>query len=210
MREKPTMPAICAWCDTPYMAIPRHIRQGRRCCSTPCAYRLRRHETSQKVWSELLRHPEPDGCWDYTGRGVRNGYGFLHQRGEETFMHRRAWVMATGETLTSDDVIAHVCDRRICCRNDDAGTYEVGGILYPRQGHLFKTTIRGNILDRDLKGRHPRGVATGVAKLTDEQVLEIRRLWEGGSITQRELSERYGVHQGRICLIVNRHSWTHI
>lgn len=48
------------------------------------------------------------------------------------------------------------------------------------------------------------------AKLTDENVKEIRKAYREGNITQKELGKRYGVTQASICRILNGHSWTHL
>ena len=210
MHEKPTTPMVCPSCEKPFMGFKSQVKRGIRCCTLVCANRDRRQRTNAKVWASLLRHPNPDGCWDYTGRGIRNGYGFIHRRDEESFMHRRAWVAATGGTLTHGDVIAHICDRRICCRNDDVGIYAVDGVLYPRRGHLFKTTITGNQADMVAKNRQAKGVATGLATLNDANVLEVRAAWTAEGITQREIAEKYGVRQGTVSRIVQRKLWTHI
>ena len=45
------------------------------------------------------------------------------------------------------------------------------------------------------------------AKLTNEQVTEIRTLYEAGGITQKELAKRYGVSISQICKIVNGYYW---
>ena len=48
------------------------------------------------------------------------------------------------------------------------------------------------------------------SKLTEGQVLEIRRLYETGNYSQRGLGKMFGISQMHICDIVNRKKWTHI
>lgn len=124
-------------------------------------------------------------------------------------MHRRAWVAATGETLTKDDVIAHTCDRRICCRNDDEGTYEVDGVVYPRRGHLFKTTQMANSAALAIIGRSKTNNRHWNASLTDDQVLALRHLAALG-VRQRQLAADFGITQANVSRIVTRKAWTHI
>lgn len=173
-------------------------------------YKRIRERTDATILATLLKHDGEDGCWDYTGRGRRAGYGFLHRRDEECFIHRRAWIQATGETLTGKDVILHTCDRRICCRNDTEGTYEVDGVAYPRRGHLFKATRSVNSADKVAKNRQARGTKTGLSKLTETQVLAIRATIERGGISQRQLAFAYGISPMAVSQIVRRKSWTHI
>jgi len=126
-------------------------------CSPACGYKLIRRRTDETVAARIVKSSEPDGCWVYTGEITPGGYGWLHRRDEECLMHRRAWVNATGDTLTTDDVIGHICDNPPCVRNDDEGTYEVRGVLLPRRGHLFKGTHADNVADKVAKGRTPAG-----------------------------------------------------
>ena len=47
------------------------------------------------------------------------------------------------------------------------------------------------------------------AKLTEEMVLEIRKLYSEG-MTQTEIASRFPVTQSSVSLIVLRKQWTHI
>ena len=56
----------------------------------------------------------------------------------------------------------------------------------------------------------PRGERNANAKLTAQIVLEIRKRYANGGISQPQLSRIYGVRQSAIWGIVNRKSWKHI
>jgi len=56
----------------------------------------------------------------------------------------------------------------------------------------------------------PAGEDQWNSKLTNVDVVAIRKLWDGGGITQREIGERYDVLQTTISRIVMRQSWKHI
>lgn len=45
------------------------------------------------------------------------------------------------------------------------------------------------------------------AKLTNEQVIEIRKLYDAGGITQKELAKQFKVSVSQICKIVNGYYW---
>lgn len=47
-----------------------------------------------------------------------------------------------------------------------------------------------------------RGVAHPFAKLTEDDVFEIREAYAAGGVTQKELALQYGVHQAQICRVV--------
>lgn len=68
-----------------------------------------------------------------------------------------------------------------------------------------------NMLDRTRHGTNwdNRGMNCPTAKLTDAQVLEIRKLTSRG-ITQTEIGKIYGVNQSHISRILSRDVWKHI
>ena len=65
-----------------------------------------------------------------------------------------------------------------------------------------------NLADMALHGTKPLGERHGHAKLTNEQVCEIRRL--KGSMYQREIAGRYGVTQTMVGRILRGKAWTHL
>jgi len=60
------------------------------------------------------------------------------------------------------------------------------------------------------KWRAPKGIAHSRAKLTEDQVREIRILYATGNFTQRELALQFGVDHSTIGYIVRRQMWKHI
>ena len=60
---------------------------------------------------------------------------------------------------------------------------------------------------------HPESIVRGgrsnLAKLTDADVLEIRRRYAEGAL-QRELAAAYGIRQTNVSQIVRRQTWTHL
>jgi len=55
-----------------------------------------------------------------------------------------------------------------------------------------------------------RGETAGRAKLTDDQVREIRARYTGGWGEQTKLAREYGVSQGLVAQIVRGAIWTHL
>lgn len=55
-----------------------------------------------------------------------------------------------------------------------------------------------------------RGSNSALSKTTEEDVLEMRRLWDEGGTKQRELAEMFGVARSQVSAIVNRKQWGHI
>lgn len=68
-----------------------------------------------------------------------------------------------------------------------------------------------NSTDMITKGRqyHPFGEDNGQAKLTESDVISIRRLRAKGW-KYREIAERFGVHQTTVLSVVTRECWKHV
>jgi hypothetical protein len=85
-----------------------------------------------------------------------------------------------------------------------------------RPSHIFIGTASDNMRDMGQKGRHRIGNRKGMkhplAKFTDEQVREIRKLYKPYShdFNQYKIAEMFNVSRSSIGLIVTRKEWAHI
>jgi DNA-binding XRE family transcriptional regulator len=61
-----------------------------------------------------------------------------------------------------------------------------------------------------VRPRTSQGVRHGQAKLTDQQVREIRNRYAAGEVTQRELATDYGISRETVGTIIRRKNWAHI
>jgi len=106
--------------------------------------------------------------------------------------HRLAWMLEHGK-IPSGLCVCHHCDNPSCVN----------------PSHLFVGTHADNAHDRDSKGRRqpPRGAKHGRARLTRENIQEIRALYATGEYLQRELGEQFGVSRGYVSQIVGREAW---
>ena len=59
-------------------------------------------------------------------------------------------------------------------------------------------------------GSFRRGSGAPNVKFSEEDVLEIRRLWDEGGWTYSALGRRYEVTAGAISLIIRRINWKHV
>lgn len=164
------------------------------------------------------------GCWLWNASLNRWGYGSFGWQGRKQAAHRVAYELANGSIPDGLSVL-HTCDNPSCVRNDDVGWYEVNGVLHPRRGHLWLGTQRDNMEDMSAKGRsttgdrsswrkHPELVARGsrvaAAKLTEEQVREIRRRLRDGDNGLSQIATEYGVSRSNVECIRDRKSWRHV
>lgn len=152
--RQPSVERTCHFCHVVFRC---KASDGFQCCSRPCSDALRRSVTPLQ---RLQAKTEVSGdCWLWTGLRDKDGYGKTTVDGASVRTHRLAWLAATGHMPTRDEGVLHTCDVRACWRNDDVGTYEVGGIVYERHGHLWLGTNAANMADRDAKGHTTRGDA---------------------------------------------------
>lgn len=174
--------------------------------------------TPQRVAAFWAKVNKTDGCWLWTGTHTKAGYGvFLIGRRRE-YAHRIAHVLGSGRPIPDGWYACHRCDNPPCVRPD----------------HLFAAPPAENISDMIAKKRsmdyvcperrlrgddhparvHPeylaRGEAHPAAKLTAEQVTEIRRVWAAREATQAKLAARFGVSQVTIGHVVLRKVWKHV
>lgn len=167
--------------------------------------------TSQQIerfWSKVTK-TSPSECWPWTGyilrrrNGPQHGYFWAGHR-QPIGAHVVARYIVTGE-WPAGVMTLHTCDNPPCCN----------------PAHLYLGTHRDNTRDmlsrkRDRATIRPetydlhRGERSGQAKLTDAQVLEIRRLHAAGTHKNAELGRLFGVSKVLIGYIVKRRIWRHI
>jgi hypothetical protein len=130
--------------------------------------------------------PEPNsGCWLWTGAVSSEGYAVFEVAGKQVRAHRFSYERYRGK-IPGDLTIDHLCRVR-CCVNPN---------------HLEVVTIQENIRRRE----HCKGEANGRAKLTSEQVLQIRTASRSGPALARE----FGVSTTVIYKIRRHELWGHL
>ncbi len=154
-------------------------------------------------WSKVAKG-EPDACWLWQGCVMSHGYGKFTVRLADSpkkpvsfNAHVISRWLATGVWPIGVCTL-HACDNPRCCN----------------PAHLWLGTHAENSADMVRKGRSHKPFRVGEAghnvKLTEAQVLEIRRLHAVGGITYVQLGQQFGVHAVSIRLIVKRINWSHL
>lgn len=133
-----------------------------------------------------------DECllWPFTTNGAGNAQ--IRHRGRNKLVSRIVCEEEHGPPPTPKHEAAHSCGK--------------GHEACVTKRHLEWKTPKQNNADKLIHGTHNRGDRCPVAKLTEADVREIRRLLAGGTV-QREIATRFGVDQSNISQINRGHSW---
>lgn len=151
----------------------------------------------QRLWGRI-DVGDPAHCWEWQGHLTKNGYGTIHKDGKDIYCHRAAYESKIGP-IPEGLCACHKCDNRKCCN----------------PSHIFLGTYADNLHDMAQKGRadHTKnkiGSQHGMAKLNEDQVREIRRLYNGKRGCLSELGKQFNVTNHAIYRIVHRKNWKHL
>jgi hypothetical protein len=173
-----------------------------------------------RFWAKVRRVSE--GCWDWVARVDRGGYGiFSVTRDKLVRAHRLSWLLA-GNSDPGAACLLHRCGNHRCVRPDHlyvGSLHELKGEgrAQPRPAappvwmSPRRPAPRGDRhWTRRDRQRVPRGERSNLAKLTEEDVVAIRRLHASGRHRNADLSAMFGVAERSIYHIVRRKTWTHL
>ncbi|MGI8655448.1 MAG: HNH endonuclease signature motif containing protein [Pyrinomonadaceae bacterium] len=163
----------------------------------PLQYQL---AVAKRFWRKVDKSNGANACWLWLASGHEAGYGQFSiripfQRRRMVKAHRLAYELTHG-MIPTGHVICHRCDNPPCCNPQ----------------HLFSATQKQNTEDKYRKGRQNHAIGTQItsAKLSNNKVITIRRLYVAGGYTQIRLAEMYGVSDATIRRVVKHQNWEHI
>lgn len=140
----------------------------------------------------------PDDCWEWKACILSTGYGQFCVGTRRECAHRVSQELFNGGFPDPEkQICCHSCRSRSC--------------VNPR--HLRAGSIQENIDDREKDGTVPRGDRHGMAKLSEDQVREIRKLYSAPKEerpTLRELARTFGVDHTTIQLVIKHKIWKHV
>lgn len=189
----------CDYCGNYYEGYgkkycsPKCQNEARADASTEVNQRLKaqfRMTDEDKFWSKVNK---TESCWLWTGAKSTHGYGHfvyvVKENGKSKRKYRLAHRFSYGLHNGEFDEKLHVCHR---CDNPSC----------VNPNHLFLGTRKVNMKDASDKGRFPTSLKHHNAKLSDKDVIEIKRLRAEQGLLYREIAEKFGVSEGHIGAII--------
>jgi hypothetical protein len=152
------------------------------------------------VWSQWKRgSPEAGSQWSKLAQH-RNPSGHLYLR-----------VKINGKQTHSMGVHQLICwafhgpcpEGMECCHDDGNPANNVPDNLYwGTRAQNIRDQIRHNVMRR--------GETSGMSKMNDDRVREMRRLYAAGGHTYRSLGAKFGLAHCTVKLIILRKTWQHV
>lgn len=181
----------------------------------------------------------PDDCWLWFAGCFNSGYGAITIQGDTYRAHVISYLIHKGPLPPDKPLVCHTCNIRQCVNpnhlyaDDSAGNlrYMVecgrsmkgdrnGSRLHPerlKRGAESPATLHPERMARGSRNGHnthpertPRGETSGQAKLTEDQVREIRKLYATGKYFYAALGKQFAVTKQNIRYIVKRMAWKHV
>ncbi len=182
----------CENCGATCTVLPSN-KSTNHFCSHACHRAKVGSKSLKERFLERCGEVDADGCIPWMGNLNSAGYGLVGMGASQRAMraHRVAYQLFKGP-VASGVVVMHRCDNPRCVNAD----------------HLQLGTHSDNHADMVSKLRHNHGERSYFAKLTEEQVREIRRRSKGTS--QGDLAESYGVSRQTIARIISRETWKYV
>ncbi len=142
--------------------------------------------------AKWVKDPNSD-CHLWTASTAGKGYGQIKIPGtrKQIYAHVLSYMIHKGEVPEGVQV-RHSCDTPRCVN----------------PGHLLLGSSADNHQDMVDRKRSTFGERNPRAKLTEEQVVEIRTL-NAQDVPRTEIAERFGLHPMSVARIVRGDAWTH-
>jgi len=190
----------CLRCDRDFVMRPN--RKTSRCSLCRSRYWdrprtgkwLARGSTNEERFWAKVNQGLPHQCWIWIGAVARrSGIFHLKIRGKRKMISapRFAYFLRHGKHLSSKLYACHTCDNPLCVN----------------PAHIFAGTSQDNSTDMVLKGRSCAGPLNRGAKLTSQQVQDIRKRYKHRSPDNRALVAEYGVDRHTISRIGLGYTW---
>jgi hypothetical protein len=133
-----------------------------------------------------------NGCWEWTGSRFVGGRPRAARQGPNAYAHRVSWREHFGE-IPDGLWVCHRCNYKLCVN----------------PSHLYLGDVKINSADAARDGLYRVGQKHGRAKLSDDEMKEIREM-KGLCISQQAIADAYGVNQTQISRIWLGQTWARV
>lgn len=129
-------------------------------------------------------------CWQWLASKRGDGYGQYYFNHRNQGAHRVAYQLAVGP-IPNGKHICHKCDNKECVNPT----------------HFYVSTNKQNHIDAGQRGLLRHGESHPLHKLTEKQVLAIRRRYKPHLVTMQMLATEYGVAMTCIQSVIEMRTW---
>lgn len=163
----------------------------------------------KRFWDRV---DKTSGCWVWNGLRNSKGYGRFSIGETMALAHRVVWGFTNGglQHGNFELCVLHRCDNPPCVNPDHLF---LGTRLDNNRDMKFKGRARGAVGDASGRRKYPErymGERCAGAKLTEDQVRQIREMYQFGVVGFIRLSKMFGVADPEIERIVKRKLWKHV
>jgi hypothetical protein len=137
------------------------------------------------------RKDQTTGCLIWLGKFDRDGYPECYHDYKTHRAHRLIFALCNPGTELKGLVVRHMCNNRGCI--------EIS--------HLRSGTQGDNVLDRQSGPNAQKGSNHGMAKLTEEKVIQARSMYATGRYTQTYIADHFGVALCTMSHILKGEGW---
>lgn len=131
------------------------------------------------------------GCWEWLGAiSGKNGYGVITINGKAKSAHRVSYEISVGK-IEKGLMVLHKCNNRICINPE----------------HLYLGTHNDNMRDM-AHTQAVKGENNAMARLSESDVKEIKKLIKERTMFYRDIAEKYGVKRQTIKDIALGRTWS--
>lgn len=156
-----------------------------------------RSDNGKKRAKKITYFIDDNNCYNVSSHYKnKKGYSYVRRNGRRTTIHRHIYQECFGD-IPEGLVVRHKCDNPQCINPE----------------HLELGTYKDNSDDCCKRGRRPKGEKTSFSKLTEKEVIEIKKTFKKGRVNKemiRNIAKSHGVHIGTIYAIYYGNSWGHV
>lgn len=142
------------------------------------------HSLEKRYWDNVDQKSDNE-CWEWKAAKTKAGYGIIYYDKKNRFAHRLS-LEFQGINIPEKMYVCHKCDNPPCVNPN----------------HLYVGTPYQNSQDKVNRNRHPKGDRHYNYKLSENDVLEIRKLFLNG-VFQSDIARLFNINASYVSDIIN-------